>query len=215
MEKNFWRPAKFFRRSCPCHIFEPLVPRKPTKLSGARKVFFCDPVPVTYSNPWSHKSRKNLPRFFLRSCPRHIFEPLVPQKPTKLSGAPIVIIVLLRTHTLGQTPTSQPDLPTLIISCFNLNSPEVSFRIPKAKLRPPKYYDFTRKIVRSSCAIYWAHVRPDLYTKGGRAQELQVWHSNKQPWSEVERFCSSKHCSRRVVGSHQCPQGFSSFVLCL
>ena len=135
-------------------------------------MFFCDPVPVTYSNPWSHESRQNFPgpqkffstilspahirtpgptkadqtfpgpkSFFPRSCPRHIFEPLVPQKPTKLSGAPKV---LLRTHTLGQTPTSQPDLPTLIISYFNLNFPEVQFRIPKLKLRPPKYYNFTR-----------------------------------------------------------------------
>ena len=141
------------------------------KLLGARKVFFHDPVPVTYSNPWSHESRPNFPglqkffstilspshirtpgptkadktfrgpkSFFPRSCPRHILEPLVPQKPTKLSGAPKV---LLRTHTLGQTPTSQPGLPTLIISYFNLNFPEVQFRIPKLKLRPPKYYNFT------------------------------------------------------------------------
>ena len=102
-------------------MFEPLVPRKPTKLSGAPKVFFHDPVPVTYSNPWSHESRQNFlgpqkffstilspshirtpgptkadktfwrPKsFFPRSCPRHIFEPLVPRKPTKLSGAPKV-----------------------------------------------------------------------------------------------------------------------------
>ena len=145
------------------------------KLSGARKVFFCDPVPVTYSNPWSHESRQNFPgpqKFFstilspahIRTpgptkadqtfrgprkffstilSPSHIrpTKPLVPQKPTKLSGAPKV---LLRTHTLGQTPTSQPDLPTLIISYFNLNFPEVQFRIPKLKLRPPKYCNFTR-----------------------------------------------------------------------
>ena len=74
--------------------------------------------------------------FFPWSCPRHIFEPLVPQKPTKLSGAPKVFF-----------PWScQPDLPTLIISYFNLNFPEVQFRIPKLKLRPPKYYNFTRSM---------------------------------------------------------------------
>ena len=60
--------------------------------------------------------------------PRHIFEPLAPQKPAKLSGAPKVF---LPKHTLGQKPTPQPDLPTLIISYFSLNSPEVSFQITK------------------------------------------------------------------------------------
>ena len=91
--KTFGGPKSFFLGSCPSHIFEPLVTQKPTKLSGAPKVFFHDPVPVTYSNPWSHKSRQNFPgpqKFFPRSRPSHIFEPLVPQKPTKLSGAPKV-----------------------------------------------------------------------------------------------------------------------------
>ena len=63
------------------------------KLSGARKNFFCDPVPVTYSYPWSHESRPNFPgpqKFFSTILSRHIFEPLVPRKPTKLSGAPKV-----------------------------------------------------------------------------------------------------------------------------
>ena len=163
-EKTFRGPKSFFLRSCPRHIFEPLVPR-------------------TYSNPWSHESRKNFPgsekffsailspshirtpgptkaekkfpgqeKFFLRSCPSHIFEPLVPQKPTKLSAAPKV---LLRTHTVGQTPTSQPDLPTLIISYFNLSFPEVQFRIPKLKLRPPKYYNFTRAMSLLSVLNQW------------------------------------------------------------
>ena len=175
--KTFGGPKGFFLRSCPSHIFEPLVPRKPTKLSEAPKVFsailsqshirtpgptkadktfrgpksfFCDPVPVTYSNPFPGPQK-----CFLRSCPRHIFEPMVPQKPTKLSGAPKV---LLRTHALGQTPTSQPDLPTLIISYFSLNSPEVQFRIPKLKLRPPKYYNFTRsksEIFRKTPPPHW------------------------------------------------------------
>ena len=151
-DKTFWGPKSFFPRSCPRHIFEPLVPRKPTKHDKTfwgPKSFFHDPVPVTYSNPWSHESRQNFlvpQKFFPRSCPCHIFEPLVPQKPTKLSGAPKV---LLGTHTLGQTPTSQPDLPTLIISYFHLNFPEVQFRIPKLKLRPPKYYNFTRMVIKS------------------------------------------------------------------
>ena len=53
------------------------------------------------------------------------------------------------THTHSHTHThthasTEPDLPTLIISYFNLNSPEVSFRIPKLKLRPLKYYNLTR-----------------------------------------------------------------------
>ena len=149
MEKNFWGPEQFFPPPCPRHIFEPLVPQKPTKLLGAPKVFFWDPVPVTYSNlwshknrqnfpgpqkffstilspshirtlgptkadktfrgpksffhdpvlvtysnPWSHKSRQNFPgpqKFFSTILSHsHIFEPLVPQKPTKLSGAPKV-----------------------------------------------------------------------------------------------------------------------------
>ena len=196
MEKNFWGPEQFFPPPCPRHIFEPLVPQKPTKLLGAPKVFSWDPVPVTYSNlwshknrqnfpgpqkffstilspshirtlgptkadktfrgpksffhdpvlvtysnPWSHKSRQNFPgpqkffstilshshifepleadktfrgpkSFFSRSCPRHIFEPLVPvpQKPTKPSGAPKVFLC---THTHWDkrpppNPTSRP-----------------------------------------------------------------------------------------------------------
>ena len=47
-------------------------------------------------------------------------------------------------HAHIGTNTSQPDLPTLIISYFiisyfTLNSPEVSFRITKLKWRPPNY----------------------------------------------------------------------------
>ena len=140
MEKNFWGPEQFFPPPCPRHIFEPLVPQKPTKLLGAPKVFFWDPVLVTYSNlwshknrqnfpgpqkffhdpvlvtysnPWSHKSRQNFPgpqKLFSRSCPSHIFEPLVPQKPTKPSGAPKVFLC---THTHWDkrpppNPTSRP-----------------------------------------------------------------------------------------------------------
>jgi len=60
-DKTLWGPQSFFPRSCPRHIFEPMVPQKPTKLSGASKVLFHDPVLVTYSNPWSHKSRQNFP----------------------------------------------------------------------------------------------------------------------------------------------------------
>ena len=160
MEKKLWGARTVFPPPCPRHIFEPLVPQKPTKLLGAPKVFFHDPVPqkptkllgapkvffhdpvpVTYSNPWSHKSRQNFPgpqkffstilsqshirtpgptkadktfrgpkSFFPRSCPSHIFEPLIPQTPTKLSGAPKV---LLCTHTHWDkhpppNPTSRP-----------------------------------------------------------------------------------------------------------
>ena len=110
-KKTFPGSEKFFSAILsPSHIRTP-GPTKAEKTFRGKKSFFCDPVPVTYPNPWSHKGRPNF------------------------SAAPKVF---------GQTPTSQPDLPTLIISYFNLNSPEVSFRIPKLKLRPPKYYNFTR-----------------------------------------------------------------------
>ena len=82
-DKTFRGPKSFFPRSCPSHIFEPLVPQKPTKLSGAPKGFFRDPTKAD-------KTFRGPKRFFPRSCPSHIFEPLVPQKPTKLSGAPKV-----------------------------------------------------------------------------------------------------------------------------
>ena len=126
MEKNFWGPQKFFSAILSqSHIRTP----GPTK---------------------ADKTLRGPKSFFLRIFPCHIFEPLVPQKPTKLSGAPKV---LLRTHTLGQTPTSQPDLPALIISYFNLNSPEVSFRITKLRLRPRNYYNLT--IIGISMPCKW------------------------------------------------------------
>ena len=145
-DKTFRGPKSFFPRSCPSHMFEPLTPQKPTKLSGAPKVIFHDPVPVTYSNPWPHKSRQNFPgpqkffstilsqshvrtpdptkadktfrrpkSYFPRSCPSHIFEPLTPQKPTKLSGAPKVLLCT-HTHTGTNThlPTRPPDLDNFL-----------------------------------------------------------------------------------------------------
>ena len=47
-----------------------------------------------------------------------------------------------RSHTHTQTHLPQPDLPTLIISYFNLNSPDVSFRITTLIWRPPRYIPF-------------------------------------------------------------------------
>ena len=91
MEKNFWGPEQFFPPPCPRHIFEPLVPQKPTKLLGAPKVFFRDPVPVTYSNPRSHKSRQNFPgpqKFFSTMLsPSHI-RTLGPTKADKTFRGP-------------------------------------------------------------------------------------------------------------------------------
>ena len=72
-DKTFRRPKSYFPRSCPSHIFEPLTPQKPTKLSGAPKVFFHDPVPVTCSNPWPHKSRQNFP------APQKLFSTILSQ----------------------------------------------------------------------------------------------------------------------------------------
>ena len=163
------------------------------KTFGGPNSFFHHPVPVIYSNPWSHKSRQNFPgpqkffstilsqshirtpgptkadktfqgpkSFFPRSHksrqnfpgPQKVFSAILSQShirtpgPTKADktfrGPNSSSVHAQRTHTLGQTPTSQPDLPTLIISYFNLNFPEVQFRIPKLKVRPPKYYNFTR-----------------------------------------------------------------------
>ena len=93
MEKNFWGPEQFFPPPCPRHIFEPLVPQKPTKLLGAPKVFSAILSQSHIRTPGPTKADKTFqgPKsFFPRCCPRHIFEPLVPQKPTKLSGAPKV-----------------------------------------------------------------------------------------------------------------------------
>ena len=147
MEKNFWGPEQFFSTILsPSHI-RTLGPTKADKTFRGPKSFFHDPVLVTYSNPWSHKSRQNFPGpqkfFFTILSQSHIRTP-GPTKADKTFRGPKSFSV--HAHTLGQTPTSQPDLPTLIISYFNLSFPEVQFRIPKLKLRPPKYYNFTRLI---------------------------------------------------------------------
>ena len=91
----------------------------------------------------AHKPVGGPKRFFPPPCPRHMFEPAwLHKKPTKLSGARKVFfksawlrgpwpVVMPRAHAHTHTNTCppQPNLPTLIISYFSLNSPEVSFRI--------------------------------------------------------------------------------------
>ena len=114
------------------------------KTFGGSKSFFPPPCPVTCSNPpgptKAHKTFGGLTRFFPPPCPRHMWlTRLVPQKPTKLSGPEKFFLISLAPGAMARRDASctrthdtyppRPDLPTLIISYFSFNSPEVSFRI--------------------------------------------------------------------------------------
>ena len=126
-KKTFWGPKSFFPRSCLRHIFEPLVPRKPTKLSGAPKVFFHDPVLVTYSNPWSHESRQNM---------------------TKLSGAPKVFfhdpvsVTYLNpwSHESRQNFLGPQKFFSTILSQSHIRTPDPDRIAEKNFLGPQKFF---------------------------------------------------------------------------
>ena len=140
-----------------------------------------------------------------------------PTKPTKLSGAPKVLRKHTHAHPLGQTPTSQLDLPTLIISYFNLNSPEVNFRIPKLKLRSPKYLNLP--VTNSHIRGNWMIKESKQSLKGpeiisGRIGLLKIciisWKDG--PPDSVRPLLRSRcELGRLTVGPHQPLQGPLSF----
>ena len=111
MEKNFWGPKKcFFAILSQSHIRTPDPDRIAEKyFLGPQKFFSTILSPSHIRTPGPTKADKTFwgpQSFFPRSCPRHIFEPLVPQKPTKLSGAPKVFSTILSlSHIRTPGPT--------------------------------------------------------------------------------------------------------------
>ena len=63
------------------------------------------------------------------------------------------------------------------------------------------------KIVLLSCAIYWAHVRLDLYNKTGCIRmTVQLWDSDKLPWFQMvltEECAVQEKEPAKVAASHQ------------
>ena len=91
------------------------------------------------------------------------------------------------THTQSHTHTrTQPDLPTLIISYFSLNFPEVQFQIPKLKLRPPNYYSFTRSESASSPLTVLNEI--EIKTL------VPVFPSNATSWNWLFDSRAQQHC---------------------